>query len=162
MGLLDWLRGGERSGKARVPAEPLSYAAIGVVRNRQRDTKATNWEDTQSDIIFRQDLTEALDSVEGFSHLIVIFHLGQVPAEAARGKVAVGEIERGVLATRSQLRPNPIGVTVVRLLHRRKEILRVQGLDALDGTPVIDIKPYLPPYDSVPDAELPDWATTIS
>jgi tRNA (Thr-GGU) A37 N-methylase len=47
---------------------------------------------------------------------------------------------------------------VVKVLHRRKGVLRVQGLDALDGTPVLDIKPYLPAYDSVPDAQLPAWA----
>jgi tRNA-Thr(GGU) m(6)t(6)A37 methyltransferase TsaA len=66
--------------------------------------------------------------------------------------------ERGVLATRSQLRPNPIGTSVVKVLRRRKSVLRVQGLDALDGTPVLDIKPYLPAYDAVPEAVLPPWA----
>jgi tRNA (Thr-GGU) A37 N-methylase len=50
-------------------------------------------------------------------------------------------------------------VAVVPLLRRRRNILRVRGLDALDGTPVLDLKPYLPQYDSVPDARLPDWAT---
>jgi tRNA (Thr-GGU) A37 N-methylase len=64
-----------------------------------------------------------------------------------------------VLATRSQRRPSAIGVAVVPLLRRRHNILRVQGLDAIDGTPVLDIKPYLPPYDSVPDARMPDWVT---
>jgi tRNA (Thr-GGU) A37 N-methylase len=65
---------------------------------------------------------------------------------------------RGILATRSQLRPNPIGVSVVAIQHRRKGVLRVLGLDAIDGTPVLDLKPYLPPYDAVPDAGLPPWA----
>jgi tRNA (Thr-GGU) A37 N-methylase len=65
--------------------------------------------------------------------------------------------ERGVLASRSQLRPNPLGVSVVQIVHRRKAVLRVQGLDALDGTPVLDIKPYLPSYDAVPEAKLPPW-----
>jgi tRNA (Thr-GGU) A37 N-methylase len=66
--------------------------------------------------------------------------------------------ERGVLATRSQLRPNGIGVSVVKVVHRRKNVLRVTGLDAINGTPVLDIKPYLPEYDAVPDATLPSWA----
>jgi tRNA (Thr-GGU) A37 N-methylase len=64
-----------------------------------------------------------------------------------------------VLATRSPRRPNPIGVAVVPLVRRRRNILRVRGLDALDGTPVLDVKPYLPHYDSVPEAKLPEWAT---
>ena len=63
-----------------------------------------------------------------------------------------------MLATRSQLRPNPVGVSVVRQLKRRKNILWVQGLDAISGTPVLDVKPYFPNYDAVPDAAVPDWA----
>ncbi|MCH8950422.1 MAG: SAM-dependent methyltransferase, partial [Chloroflexi bacterium] len=64
----------------------------------------------------------------------------------------------GILATRSQLRPNPLGVAVVPLVRRRRNILRVMGLDAIDGTPILDIKPYLPRYDSAPEAQIPDWA----
>ena len=159
MGLLEWLRTKMASGRSSVPSEPVDYTPIGVVRNRQRNADASNWEDTSSDIVFRADLSEALDSIEGFSHIIVIFHIDRVPTGAAREKIAVRDIDRGVLATRSQLRPNRIGVAVVRLVNRRKEVLRVHGLDALDGSPVLDVKPYLPPYDSVPDAELPAWAT---
>lgn len=159
MGLLNWLRKTMSSGRASVPTEPVDYTPIGIVRNHQRNADASNWEDTSSDIIFRADLAEALDSIEGFSHLIVIFHLDRIPNEATLGKIDVSDVGRGVLATRSQLRPNPIGFAVVRLVNRRKEVLRVRGLDALDGSPVLDIKPYLPPYDSVPDAEMPGWAT---
>ena len=64
---------------------------------------------------------------------------------------------QGVLATRSQRRPNAIGVAVVPLLRRRRNVLRVRGLDAIDGTPLLDIKPYIPHYDSVADARVPDW-----
>jgi tRNA (Thr-GGU) A37 N-methylase len=69
--------------------------------------------------------------------------------------------ERGVLATRSQLRPNSLGVSVVPVVHRRQAVLRVQGLDALNGSPVLDIKPYLPQYDAVPGATLPPWAVRL-
>ena len=101
----------------------------------------------------------ALEGIEAFSHVIVVFHIDRVPEEEKRLRVSVGQgSERGVLATRSQRRPNPIGVSVVRLLHRRKTVLRVQGLDATDGTPVLDIKPYLPAYDGVPETRLPSWA----
>ena len=145
-----------------IPREPISYRAIGVVRNRVRESRPSGWEDVRSDIILREDLATALDSLEGFSHVIVLFHLDRIPEGARRLRLAVGNEdtppERGVLATRSQLRPNPIGVAVVPILHRRKGVLRVSGLDALDGTPVLDLKPYLPKYDSVPEARLPDWA----
>ena len=145
-----------------IPREPVSYRPIGIVRNHVRDFRADGWQGVRSDIIFRDDLLPALDAIEGFSHVIVVFHIDRVPETERRLTVVVGNEdeppERGVLATRSQLRPNPIGTSVVEVLHRRKAVLRVKGLDALDGTPVLDVKPYLPAYDSVPEASLPPWA----
>jgi tRNA-Thr(GGU) m(6)t(6)A37 methyltransferase TsaA len=162
MNLLEKLRRFLPGGKPLIPREPIAYRAIGIVRNRVRESRPAGWEDVRSDIILRDELEPALDALEGFSHVIVVFHLNRVPEEARSLTIPVGNEEaprgRGVLATRSQLRPNPIGVSVVPVLHRRKSVLRVRGLDALDGTPVLDIKPYLPSYDSVPDAKLPDWA----
>lgn len=160
--LLDRLRALLPGGRPLIPREPVSYRAIGVVRNRVRESRSSDWEDVRSDIILRDELEEALDSLEGFSHVIVVFHLDRVPEEEQRLRLPVGGVDarqRGVLATRSQLRPNPIGVSVVPVLHRRKGVLRVRGLDALDGTPVLDLKPYIPPYDSFPEATLPAWAT---
>jgi tRNA-Thr(GGU) m(6)t(6)A37 methyltransferase TsaA len=120
------------------------------------------WEDIRSDIVILDALEPALDSLDGFSHLIVVFHLDRVPESEQRLQLPVGndptQPERGVLATRSQLRPNAIGVSIVKVVQRRKTVLRVKGLDALDGSPVLDLKPYLPPYDSAPDAKLPGWA----
>jgi tRNA-Thr(GGU) m(6)t(6)A37 methyltransferase TsaA len=68
----------------------------------------------------------------------------------------------GIFATRTQLRPNPIGVSVVPLLARKGNVLRVRGLDAIDGTPVLDVKPYIPHYDSVPQATIPAWASEVA
>jgi tRNA-Thr(GGU) m(6)t(6)A37 methyltransferase TsaA len=162
MSMLSRIRGVFVRARALIPLEPVSYVAIGVVRNPVRKARPDGWDQVKSDLIFRDDLEPALDAIEGFSHLIVVFHIDRVPEEAQRLQIPVGNEdeppERGVLATRSQLRPNPIGTSVVRALHRRKNVLRVQGLDALDGTPILDIKPYLPSYDSVPEAQLPVWA----
>ncbi|HLF71405.1 MAG TPA: tRNA (N6-threonylcarbamoyladenosine(37)-N6)-methyltransferase TrmO [Dehalococcoidia bacterium] len=162
MSLLDSLRSLLPGRKPLIPREPVSYRAIGVVRNRVRESRPSGWEDVRSDIILRDDLAPALDAIEGFSHVIVVFHFDGVPEEARRLTIAVGNEtpppERGVLATRSQLRPNPIGVSVVQVLHRRQGVLRVRGLDAIDGTPVLDLKPYLPAYDAVANATLPAWA----
>jgi len=149
-------------GGRAVPLEPISLPAIAVVRNRVRDPMLDGWERVRSDLIFRDDLQDALDGIEGYSHVIVIFYCHRMPEEERttgrirpRGDPSLPE--QGVLATRSQRRPNAIGVAVVPLLRRRHNILRVEGLDAIDGTPVLDIKPYLPPYDSVPDAKMPAW-----
>jgi tRNA-Thr(GGU) m(6)t(6)A37 methyltransferase TsaA len=146
---------------AAIPREPISYEPIGIVRNGVRQSRPKGWQDVRSEIVLRDELAPALAAIEGFSHVIVVFHLDRVPEEARRLRLAVGVDgkERGILATRSQQRPNPIGVAVVPLLARRGAVLSVRGLDALDGTPVLDIKPYLPAYDSVPAARLPSWAT---
>ena len=65
--------------------------------------------------------------------------------------------EAGIFAQRAKHRPNPIGVTAVRVVARDGTVLRVQGLDAIDGTPVIDIKPYVPAFDRVDGAAAPEW-----
>ena len=153
-------------GSRPVPREPVSLRPIAVVRNSVFEPKVDGWEDVRSDLIFRDDLLGALDGIEAYSHIIVVFSCHQVPDEERtvlhihpRADLsAIGGPEQGVLATRSQRRPSALGVAVVPLLRRRRNILRVRGLDAIDGTPVLDIKPYLPPYDSVPEARVPDWA----
>ena len=161
--VLDWLRDKLGLSLPAVPREPVELRPIGVVRNGERE-RYEGWASIRSDLIFRDDLLDAIDGIEGFSHVIVVFYLHGVPDDERttgrlhpRGDTSIPE--QGVLATRSQRRPNGIGVSVVPLLRRRKNILRVQGLDAINGTPILDIKPYIPPYDSVPDARLPTWAT---
>lgn len=162
MSLLSRLRGAFPGGRPFIPREPISYRAIGVVRNRIHEPRPDGWQGVRSDIIFREDLVETLDPIEGFSHVIVVFDFDRVPESVRRLRIPVGNEdvppERGVLATRSQLRPNSIGVSVVEVVHRRKGVLRVRGLDALNGSPVLDVKPYLPEYDARPEAVLPGWA----
>jgi tRNA-Thr(GGU) m(6)t(6)A37 methyltransferase TsaA len=161
--LLDALRALLGMRLPAVPREPVLLRPIGVVRNNVRE-RYEGWESVRSDLIFRDDLLDALDGIEDYSHVIVVFYLHAVPDE----ELTTGRIHprgdpqyplQGVLATRSQRRPSAIGVAVVPLLRRRGNILRVRGLDAIDGTPLLDIKPYIPRYDSVPDAKMPDWAT---
>jgi tRNA-Thr(GGU) m(6)t(6)A37 methyltransferase TsaA len=158
MSIIDWLKSVSSGPPPEIPDEPATYRPIGVVSNRVKESRTEGWNDVKSDIILRPELAPALESIDGFSHLIVVFHMHRIPSAEARSSVAVSGTSRGVLATRSQLRPNPIGVAVVTLVERRENVLRVQGLDALDGSPVLDIKPYLPPYDSIASSHLPAWA----
>jgi tRNA-Thr(GGU) m(6)t(6)A37 methyltransferase TsaA len=97
------------------------------------------------------EFEEGLLDVEGFSHLFVIWVFDRAGGFELTGAPPTDERPHGVFATRSPRRPNPLGLTVVRLLGRDGRRLRVAGLDMLDGTPVLDLKPYL---SSVPDAEL--------
>jgi tRNA-Thr(GGU) m(6)t(6)A37 methyltransferase TsaA len=162
---LDWFTQRLGIGRSVIPREPVMLRPIGVVRNGIKQPRMDGWESVRSDLIIREDLTDALDGIEGYTHVIVVFAFDKVPELEQRERVRPRGDERipeqGVLATRSQVRPSPIGVSVVRLLRRRRNILRVDGLDAIDGTPVLDLKPYFPNYDAVPDAGVPEWARAL-
>jgi endonuclease-3 related protein len=139
----------------------MTLRAIGTVRNEVTRPQHRGWEGVISEIVVDSHLSQAMDGLDGFSHIKVLFWMHRVAAgEAAlkihpRGKPELPLV--GLFATRSPRRPNPIGETTVRLLERRGNILRVEGLDAISGTPVIDIKPHIPGNDSVADAKVPPW-----
>jgi tRNA-Thr(GGU) m(6)t(6)A37 methyltransferase TsaA len=138
----------------------INLKAIGIVRNKIRQPTRQDSKDVISEIAVERSLTEALDNLDEFSHIIVIYWIHQSRRPAPTKVRPRGNPENalmGVFATRSPSRPNPIGKATVRLLQRQGNILRVKGLDAIDGTPVIDIKPYIPGYDSVDDAKVPSW-----
>ena len=84
-----------------------------------------------------------LTDIEGFSHLIVLWEFDRSKGFELLGTPPSDDRPHGVFATRSPMRPNPIGLTVVELLRREGPLLRIRGLDMLDGTPILDIKPYL-------------------
>ena len=145
-----------------VPREPVSLAPIAVVRNTVFDPRPDGWESVKSDLIFREDLIDALEGIDSYSHIIVVFSCHRVPDDVKTHTFPPGDVnlpQQGILASRSQLRPNSVGVAVVQLLRKRKNIVRVLGLDAIDGTPIVDVKPYLPQYDSIPDATVPEWVS---
>ena len=107
--------------------------------------------DAEGTLEVRSDLEAGLTDIEGFSHLYVIWVFHKAERSELVGTPPTDDRPHGVFATRAPYRPNPIGLTVVRLLGRDGSRLRVRGLDMLDGTPILDIKPYLT---SVPEAEL--------
>ncbi len=138
----------------------INLKAIGVVRSEIKEPTRQKYHDMVSEIIIDSALTEALDNLEEFSHIIVIFWIHKSRRPAPKKVRPMGNPAHdlmGVFATRSPDRPNPIGKTTARLLERRGNVLKVQGLDAIDGTPVIDIKPYVPGYDSPDNARAPSW-----
>lgn len=89
------------------------------------------------------DLEEGLTDIEGFSHLYVVWVFDRSEGFKLMGTPPSDDRAHGVFTTRSPWRPNPIGLTVVQLLAREGRRLRVRGVDMLDGTPILDIKPYL-------------------
>ena len=116
----------------------------------------------QALIVVYDDYREALDFIEYFTHLVVVYWLHKVP-ERERSTVKVKPPFKdmpalGVFATRFPARPNPIGLTTVRLLGRKENVLVVEGLDAEPGSPILDLKPYIPLYDRPRGrVELPGW-----
>jgi tRNA-Thr(GGU) m(6)t(6)A37 methyltransferase TsaA len=141
----------------------IAVAPIGVVRNDVHGADRHDWSRVRSRLVLRPDLAPALDGLDGFSHLIVVCWLDRVTEEQRRllSVHPAGDPSlpaRGVLALRTHHRPNPIAVSVVSLEGIDGTVLRVRGLDAADRTPVLDIKPYIAHYDSIPDARLPGWA----
>lgn len=109
------------------------------------------------------EFCDGLKGVEEFSHLIVLYWIHLRDNEEDRRTLLVYprrhkvNILTGVFACRSPSRPNPIGLCVVKLVKRKNYTLTVNGLDAIEGTPIIDIKPYIPNIDAVPDARAPEW-----
>ena len=139
---------------------------IGIVRSEVKEHKRGGWQDVTSEIVIDEEWTEHLDGLDEFSHIMVVFWMHLVPRENRppmrihpRGRDDLPLV--GLFATRAPYRPNPIGVSVVKLLHRHDNILTVAGLDAIDGTPVLDIKSYMTPVDKPEDIRMPDWVSKI-
>lgn len=140
----------------------IVFRPVGWVFNHVAGARYDQWGDVISDIVLDDDLAAGLDGIEGYSHLLILFHISRVtPKQRAFLRLRPRDRQEaplvGVFATRSQYRPNPIGATVVELIERAGNRLRVAGLDAYDGTPVIDIKPYMPDPDLAAEARIPDW-----
>lgn len=140
--------------------EKIDITPIGVVKTDAVGLETKDKTRT-SQIIIHGALTEALDGITGFSHLFVLFWLNQVSTEKRktfkvhpRGRRDMPLL--GVFATRTMLRPNPVGLTLVELVKAKGNVLTVRGLDAFDETPVIDLKPF-DLWDTVENVRVPNW-----
>lgn len=137
------------------------FRPIGTVRNDVVDPAEVEWDTLISRLELDPSLLPALEGIEAFSHLIVLFVFHRSPATPPPLQVRPERRDDmpllGVFSTRSPRRPNPLGMTVVRLLAREGTCLTVQGLDALDGTPILDIKPYLLRGDRIAAPTVPGW-----
>ena len=140
---------------------PIVLEPIATVKNEIKEMGMHCWKDIVSEIVFNRDFESAMEGLEDFSHMIVIFWMHRSPAwNMSMSKTHPQRRQDlplvGVFATRSPVRPNPLGIAVVKLLERRGNVLKVMGLDAIDGTPVVDIKAYFP-SDAVALSRVPDW-----
>ncbi|WP_372934198.1 tRNA (N6-threonylcarbamoyladenosine(37)-N6)-methyltransferase TrmO [Mariniphaga sediminis] len=98
--------------------------------------------------IFRE-YADGLKDIEGFSHIILLYHFHQAAGFRLEVKPFLDEKYHGVFATRAPQRPNPIGLSIVKLVGRTGNILEIENVDILDGTPLLDIKPFVPEFDAI-------------
>jgi len=142
---------------------PILVNPIGVVRSEAKNPVDEGWGDVVSAIELAPWLAGALDGLEGFSHALIIAWLHQSPPPTGNRRHPRGRDDLpavGILAQRARHRPNPIAVTAVKVVEVGPTRLVVRGLDAIDGTPVLDIKPYFPIYDRR-DATTPSWVDEL-
>ena len=130
--------------------------AVGTVHSPYRETSQVPKgpgakHDAEGVLEILPEFEPGLTDIEGFSHLYVLWLFDRVSGYELMATPPTDTRPHGVFATRSPQRPSPIGLTVVQLLHRNGSRLHVRGVDMLDGTPVLDIKPYL---SNVPDEQL--------
>jgi len=141
----------------------FEVASIGCVKCAVTEMSLGNWEKVESEIQLEPCYAAGLRGLEQFSHVLVVFFLDRAQGfdlskqllRKPRGMEDLDPV--GVFAQRTKYRPNPIGITAVKLLGVAGNVIKVRGLDALDGTPVLDIKPYMPPFDRMEDVKLPPW-----
>jgi len=143
----------------------LMFNPVGIIKSPVTNKTDHDWGKVVSEIIINPDLADGLSGLDVFSHIIVVYHLNEakfIPEKhlvrRPQGRDDMQEV--GIFAQRAKDRPNPIGITAVKLLSVGSNIIQVQGLDAIDGTPVLDIKPYYPQYDRK-DASVPEWVNVL-
>jgi len=162
-------------------APPMQLRPVGVVRSNLKEPSLVaesgdlewrpkegrrEWRTRVSELVIDSDLAGILDGLEDFSHLLVLYWAHRVPPEG-RSLIKAHPMGRndlplvGIFSTCSPARPNTICAIVVRLLERKDNVLKVEGLDAVDGSPLIDIKPYIPSYYHADNIKMADWMLQI-
>ena len=130
----------------------INYQDIGIIHTPFQETENMPIQSSRSEApgmveVFPEYL-EGLEGIEDFSHLILVYVFHRAPVQVAlKVKPFLDDRLHGVFATRYPNRPNPLGLSVVRLVNRKENELEILGADMLDGTPLLDIKPYVPDFD---------------
>jgi len=141
----------------------MTLKSVGVVRNEMKEPGGRNVSEIVSEIVIDDDFADALDRLDEYSDIIVLYwyHVDENPGPKPNRVYPHRQDTYplvGVFALRASDRPNRIGLCVSKLLELQGNVAKVTGLDAIDGSPVIDIKPYVPRLDSRPDATVGPWS----
>jgi tRNA (adenine37-N6)-methyltransferase len=143
--------------------EAVTFRPIGVIRTPFTKTagmpiQATAAVGVPGRIELDPDLVAGLLDLEGFSHLTLLYHLHRITAPRLTVTPFRDDRPHGIFATRSPARPNPLGISTVRLIAIVGSTIEIEDVDMLDGTPLLDIKPYVPAFDDRDDARI-GWFT---
>jgi len=154
-----------RSATSNIPQE-FVMRVIGYVRSPYTDPAVTPIqpvyaEGAQARVEILPEYAAGLRDLEGFSHIYLIYYFHRAKPAQLTLKPYLEDVEHGIFATRAPHRPNPIGFSLVRLLAREANVLIVEDVDILDGTPVLDIKPFVPRFDYRENARA-GWQEDVS
>jgi len=143
--------------------EIVNYRPIGIIHSPFKEhvgipRQAVGASEIKASIEIFAEFSEGLQDLDGFSHILVIFHMHMIKASRLKAYPPWDGQEHGVFATRSPYRPNPIGLSVVSLESIANNILHISGVDMADGSPVLDIKPYIPDLNPTEDVRI-GWLT---
>jgi tRNA-Thr(GGU) m(6)t(6)A37 methyltransferase TsaA len=139
----------------------IQYRPIGVIHSPHTDIAGMPIQPSaalgvRGRVEIHPEYQAGLQDLDGFSHLILLYHFDRVKKVKLTVQPFLDTEERGVFATRAPTRPNPLGLSIVRLLSVKGNILQVENVDILDQTPLLDVKPYVPYFDR-PDVEKAGW-----
>lgn len=142
--------------------ENIAIQPIGYAKNKE-GKHFGGWKNIVTEIILKKQWQDALLGLEDYSHAVVVFWMSEVQAcelrHVPQGKKDVPVV--GIFACRCVQRPNHVGVSTVKILKIKDNVVTVQGLDVINNTPIIDIKPYTPQYDLVKNARVPKWINKL-
>ena len=127
----------------------MEYKTIGIIHSPFKEPKGTpiqpkGGKGVEGTVEVFPEYVEGLKDLEGFSHIVLVFHFHLAKGYSLQVKPHLDDKEHGIFATRAPSRPNPIGISVVRLERIEGNVLHIRDLDMIDGTPLLDIKPYVP------------------
>jgi len=137
----------------------IRYKPIGIIYSPFKEPRGTPIQpagarDIEGTVEIAPEYVEGLKDIEGFSHIILIYHFHLYAGYLLKVEPYMDEESRGVFATRAPSRPNPIGISIVRLVKVDGNMLYIKDVDIVDGTPLLDVKPYVPEFDERKTAKI--------
>lgn len=141
----------------------IAIKPLGKAKNNVGKPTLPGWKNVVTEIVIDKRYAKGLDGIEDYSHVIVVYWLDQEKEchlkHHPQGRQDIPYV--GIFACRCPQRPNRIAISTVELLSRKRNSIKVKGLDIVSGTPIIDIKPYTPQYDKIEKAKVPDWVNKL-